>query len=128
MNKIIQVIGLPGSGKSTYIQKYLEETDVDVGLLDIRNFAGTYRDRRFRRQIMNHPRHLIAESACGVRGVGYIIKIDTPIERTYAQLLKRDKHLDEDYLSLLGTQMVAADCTLDRPEDLPGLLKTILKG
>ena len=126
--KKVQIIGLPGSGKTTYIQQYLRNTNLDVAFLDIRNFAGTYRDRLFRQAILQHSGNLIAESACGVRRAGLVIQIDTPIQQVYAQLLKRDKQFDEEYLSLLGTQMVTADYTLEMPEDLPGLLKTIFKG
>jgi hypothetical protein len=127
MKKIIQVIGLPGSGKSTQIKKYLEQAAISVDLIDIVNFQGARRDLKFRRAVIKHRGSLIAESACGIKGLGYIIKINTPVDRVYAQLLDRDNCLDEDYLSLLGTQMVAADCTLKKPEDLPGLLETILK-
>lgn len=122
----IQVIGLPGSGKTTYIRKFLEENP-DVQYLDIRNFSGRYRERKFRKAFQSTVDPVIAESACGIRNTGHIIRVNTPIETTYRQLEARDGVADAEYLSLLGTQMVPAHCTLEAPEDLPGYLTTILR-
>ena len=127
MFKKLQIIGLPGAGKTTQIQKYLKNNNSNIGFLDICNFKGIYRERLFRQTIINYQQDVIAESACGIQGIGYVIKINTPIEQIYTQLLERDNFLDEDYLSLLNTQMIVADCTLTVPEDLPGLLKIIFK-
>ena len=127
MFKKLQIIGLPGAGKTTQIKRYLEKNKFNTDFLDICNFIGTYRERLFRQTIINYQQDVIAESACGIQGIGYVIKINTPIEQIYTQLLERDNFLDEDYLSLLNTQMIVADCTLTVPEDLPGLLKIIFK-
>ena len=127
MFKKLQIIGLPGAGKTTQIQKYLKNNNSNICFLDICNFKGIYRERLFRQTIINYQQDVIAESACGIQGIGYVIKINTPIEQIYTQLLERDNFLDEDYLSLLNTQMIVADCTLTVPEDLPGLLKIIFK-
>ena len=127
MFKKLQIIGLPGAGKTTQIQKYLQNNNFNTSVLDICNFKGIYRDRFFRQAIVGYQQDVIAESACGVPGIGYVIKINTPIEQIYNQLLNRDNLLDENYLSLLSTQMIIADCTLSVPEDLPGLLKIIFQ-
>jgi|14BtaG_2_1085337.scaffolds.fasta_scaffold00028_17 GTPase SAR1 family protein len=126
--KKIQVIGLPGAGKSTAINKYLLNTLADIQVLDIRNYKGRYRDRLFRSSILQARRSVIGESACGVQRAGFVIAVNTPIQRVYRQLLERDKELDEDYLSLLSTQMVHPDYTIGMPEDLPELLRTLLEG
>lgn len=127
MTKRVQVIGLPGAGKSTAIETYMLGTTQDVRILDIRNFAGMYRDRIFRKEILRAKKDLIAESACGVHHAGFVILLQPPISQVYAQLLDRDKVLDEDYLSLLSTQMIAADYTIGIPEDLPELLRILLE-
>jgi len=122
----IQVIGLPGSGKTTYIRKFLEQHP-DVQYLDICNFTGRCREQKFRRAFKNAQGPIIAESACGIYNAGYIIRVNTPIQTTYRQLKARDDKADLEYLSLLSTQIVPAHCTLRLPEDLPGQLQTILR-
>jgi dephospho-CoA kinase len=123
---IIQVIGLPGSGKTTYIKQYLENNS-DILYLDISNFVGKRRDHLFAKAIATAPCTVIAESACGVKGLGFIIKINTPIDQVYERLMKRDKHFDEGYLSQLSTQMITPNCTLTRANDLPNTLASILR-
>lgn len=126
--KKIQVIGLPGSGKTTGINNYLKVSTIDVQHVDVSNFRGTYRDQVFWNKVMSAPTNVIAESACGVRSPGFVIKLLVPVSKVYAQLLARDQELDENYLSLLSTQMIRADYTIGRSEDLPDLLQAVLEG
>ena len=126
MTTTIQVTGLPGSGKTTHIQKFLKENP-NVQFLDIRDFNGIYRERKFRKALREAKGPIIAESACGIRGTGYVIRVNTPIETVYRQLQARDGHVDPEYLSLLGTQMVPAHCTLNSPEHLFGQLQNLLR-
>jgi len=123
----IQVIGLPGSGKSTQIAKF-RNFKPDVQLLDIRLFNGGRRDRLFKQAIVRTERDLIAESACGVYVKGSIVvHLKTPMRRVYAQLFKRDGYVDEDYLSLLSTQLIPAQYTIDVPAELPELLSLLME-
>lgn len=125
----IQIIGLPGAGKTTGILSYLKTTPLDIQYLDIRHFAGRYRDRRFKKALLGAAHPVIAESACGVSTVdGTVIAVRPPVQRVYSQLLQRDKTLDEDYLSLLSTQMIPAHYTIGVPEELPNLLRELLEG
>lgn len=122
----IQITGLPGTGKTTHIKQFLKEHP-HVQYLDICNFTGRYREREFKYAILNCTKPVVAESACGVRNVGHIVRLQTPIETVFQRLLERDGYLDEEYLSLLGTQMATAHCTLSKPENLPGYLTTTLR-
>jgi broad-specificity NMP kinase len=123
----VQIIGLPGAGKTEGITKFLEKYDpLYIHYLDIRNFSGRYRERLFRDAIKESTHNnLIAESACGVYIPGFVIRLDTPIELVYRHLKKRGDKVDCDYLSLLSSTMVPADRTIKYAEDLPSLLKSI---
>lgn len=126
----VQVIGLPGAGKSTAIQEFLNEKNWYKSLrhLDIRHYKGLNREQALRSAINNSLISVIAESACGVSAKeSIIIQINTPISDIYLRLLKRDGVADEDYLSLLQQEMMPPDYRLSSSEDLPGLLKILFK-
>lgn len=125
----IQIIGLPGTGKTTGIRNYFktqkEARDRPL-YIDIRNFVGVRREAKFAQAIKSYA-EVIAESACGVPASSYVIKLQTPIRTVYQRLLERDKHLDEDLLSLYSMQMIRADYTLSTEEDLPSVLSFLFK-
>jgi broad-specificity NMP kinase len=111
MKKIIQIIGLPGIGKSTAIKRYLKKSQVACIHLDLAKYTGNNKEDCFKKAIKQATIPVIAESACGVEIKSTIIKVTGSIQHIYQQLLKRDKVLDEDYLSLLSTNMQKANIT-----------------
>lgn len=123
---IVQVVGLPGAGKTTGINAYLAEIQLHrVQYLDIAHYSGPNKEWDFKRSILeaSHTAPVIAESACGQpRLPGYVICIDPPPLVIYQRLLERDGVLDEDYLSLLKTCMTRAHRTIDSAEELPAIL------
>lgn len=125
--KKIQVIGLPGSGKTTGIQIY-KDRDITLSLLDFQNFRGRYREASFIQAIKNQDRNLIAESACGVDTSGtYIVKLEIPRSQLIENLAKRGEKLDQRYLNYLYNQTLPANYTVRSTEDLLEILTTIFK-
>lgn len=126
----LQVIGLPGSGKTTAVARVASKHR-DIKLIDIRDFlaAGHFKKEvQFKKAIIeDKSKKLIAESACGAKVNLYTIRLDVPIQQVYHQLRLRGDHVDEDYLSILHSQMVPADCTINSSEDLSLLLEYIFR-
>jgi broad-specificity NMP kinase len=125
--KKIQVIGLPGSGKTTGIELY-RDGDNTLSLLDLRNFTGRYREASFIQAIRNQDQDLIAESACGVDTSGtYIVKLEIPRSQLIENLAKRGEKLDKRYLNYLIGQTLPANYTVNTSQDLVEILTTIFK-
>jgi len=124
----IQIIGLPGSGKTTAIKQYLRGTTSDIQYLDIRSFQGRCRDRSFRRAILQSEKIVIAESACGTSVASTIIELKPAVHTVYRQFYDRDQWLDPNYMSQLGTRMMPADYTIGTQAALVELLQKILEG
>ena len=128
--KRIQIIGLPGSGKSTGIHKFLrsQERYKKFRHLDIRFFQGLNKEQALVSAIDQSLLDVIAESVCGVRAKSNIvIRVQESLPTIYDRLLLRDGHIDENYLSLLAGQITSADFTVTSSDDLPGLLKLIFE-
>lgn len=124
----IQIIGLPCSGKTTLINKFLE-TKTGIDYVDIRSFPRLKKEYLFKKLISEHSGVLIAESACGVAvEPSFVIKISKPIQEIYKLLSLRDKDLDEDYLSLLETQMCPAHYVVSNEHQFMLILNKILSG
>lgn len=62
---------------------------------------------------------MIAESACGVGLTGtFVIRLNPDPDEIYQNLLARDGFVDEDYLSLLKSEMIDADCVVSTQQEL----------
>ena len=123
----VQVIGLPGAGKTSAIKRFFKENpQITASYLDIRNFHGTNRNTKFQKTFFTTPTPCIAESACGIYSLASIvIKLDPPISTVYERCLLRDKHVDPDYLSLLASEQIPAHYILEKPDDLVRVLKDL---
>jgi len=108
---VIQVTGLPGSGKSEAVRKVINNQDVRrVGKIDIADFEGDEREAQYIKAIKEASHIILAESACGVTISGtVVVQLNVPLSLVYERTLQRDGVLDEDYYSLLETQMVPPD-------------------
>jgi broad-specificity NMP kinase len=126
---IVQVIGLPGAGKTTAINSYLSKRKlVNVNYIDICSFKGENKEKLFRKAIKATNGHVIAESACGIYRIpGYIVKINTPIEAVYNRLRRRSSDVDPDYLSLLNSQMITANSHVEDEEELSQILDVFMR-
>ena len=124
----VQLIGLPCSGKTTVIKEFLKKNK-NIHHLDIRDFQGKDKVKAYKRKLEMSSGPLIAESACGVN-VSYteIVRLQIPNSIIYKRSLIRDNFLDEDYFSLLETQMIPAKYTVRNPETLIELLNNLFYG
>lgn len=121
--EIIQVIGLPGAGKSTGIIRYLSRTRRQYEYIDIANY-NTRKEQQFKHAILNANLPVIAESAQGLNSIrSFTVKVDPPIQCVYERVLKRDGVLDEDYMSLIRTTMTRAHVTVQSTDELTNVLK-----
>ena len=121
--KKIQVIGLPGSGKSTGIENFTQDYHEPLNIYDIRDFSGLQKECEFRKVILRSNKDILAESACGVYlSSSFVVKLIIPIHSVYQNCINRDGFLDEDYLSLLSTQMLRPDYTVSSSADLTVIL------
>jgi hypothetical protein len=122
----IQLIGLPGAGKTTGITEYLKSSIVQPSYKDICEFSGPHREYHFRKAIQLFTGNLIAESACGVHtGSTYVVKYAPPIATIYDRLQKRMQAIDKDYLSLLEGQMIHPNRTINNEADLVDVLQQL---
>lgn len=119
----VQVIGLPGTGKTTGIKNYKNSPLV----LDIRNFTGYNKELSFKKKIEQTQQDLIAESACGVNTNTYIIKLQIPEFDLLRNLQARKEELDYIYFSYLSDRLLPSNYTVSSSEDLTDLLKTLFE-
>ena len=126
--KRVQVIGLPGAGKSVGIARFLESAP-GHNWIDIRHFSGPSKVRLFRQALLSSPPGTVGESACGAYIPGdLVVRLNPPIDVVYRNCLERDGWLDEDYLSLLEGCMVEPHIVVSSPEELTRTLKRLFAG
>jgi len=126
--KKVQVIGLPCSGKSTAIKKFLDQTELKINYIDIKNFNGKNRERNYKKKIARSRKNIIAESACGIKIRNTtIVKLEIDTNILYTRSIQRDSKLDEDYLSILSTNMTPPKYTVKTEEALIDLLNKLIK-
>jgi len=133
----VQVIGLPGSGKSYLLKKYLKERDlksilyIDMASEEFNTKETCYvKDiKLFKKKIQNTSRNVLAESACGVSlGETKVIKLIIDNVKRRKQFKKREnKDADIQYESLLETKMVPAAYTVKNEETLFNVLDALFK-
>ena len=124
----VQIIGLPCSGKTTSIKKYLQKNK-DITYIDIREFSHLKKrkQKEYRSAITKASGKVIAESACGVslRGTE-VIRLETDMQTLYKRSKSRDSQreefFDEDYLSLLDNEMIPAKYTVTTQEAFENIL------
>ena len=113
---IVQIIGLPCSGKTTLIKEYLKYNK-NINYIDLATFKGKAKYNNCIMQAKKSSQKTILESACGLRIDNSIVVLyRQPINQIYSRHRNRGEVLDEDYLSLLTTQMLKANYTVNTQE------------
>lgn len=116
----IQIIGLPGSGKTTAIKKYLIKNKNIIYL----DYAKFHNKKNFYKKLKElKDTDLIIESACGMMiNNTSIIKYQRPIQEVYSNFNRREGYLDENYMSLLESKMIPAKYTVRTDKALFNML------
>jgi len=105
----IQLIGLPCSGKTTAIKKYLSMNS-NISYIDYAQFST---ENQCIKKVKSTKGKVLVESACGLSHFkSIVILYKQPIDRIYSRHKRRGEELDEDYLSLLQTAMLKPQYTV----------------
>ena len=123
---ILQFIGLPATGKTTLLKKYLSSIDTsDIEYIDIANVGMKAIEAKLS---TNKNKHYIIESACGISlRNSLIIKMRiSNHERKKLWYQRENRDLDPDYESLLQTAMLPANFTVTSEEAAFSLLNELL--
>jgi hypothetical protein len=121
----IQIIGYPCAGKSTAIREYVKKNP-NIKYIDIREFQKNNQHALYNQTLKKSRGPIIAESACGIPlRDSVVVRLDIDMEHIYSRFLQRERILDEDYLSLLETQMIPTHYTVKDPETLSVLLDAL---
>ena len=124
---VVQVIGLPCSGKTTAIKSFLENNK-DIIHLDIRDYENERDFYSIVRQNMEANKRVIAESAAGINVRNTeVIRLQATKRQLMQRSLQRDNSFDEDYLSLLETVMLRTKYTANNRDGLIVLLNKMFK-
>jgi dephospho-CoA kinase len=124
---VVQVIGLPCSGKTTAIKTFLKNNQ-DIIHLDIRDCKNEKDFYSIVRQNMEANKKVIAESAAGINIRNTeVIKLSATRRELFKRSMSRDNSFDEDYLSLLETVMLRTKYTANNKDGLLALLNKLFK-
>jgi len=126
---IIQVNGLPGSGKTTGINVFLQETKNQIQVVDKRSFLNFSSYESYLLSIKSNQ-NIIAEASCtGFLIPSIIIVLDTPINEIIQNLRKRGDSLRIDELiSMQALISVQPDFKVKSTKELCSVLKAITAG
>ena len=99
--KVIQVIGLPGSGKSTLINRWLSSNNRnDIKHIDIASFEDkqpNQKTKSFAQAIRATKKHVLAESIEGVYiEDSEVVRLSIPEDIRYKQKEERDGYCDSE--------------------------------
>jgi ABC-type Mn2+/Zn2+ transport system ATPase subunit len=124
---VVQVIGLPCSGKTTAIKTFLE-MNPSIKHIDIRDYKNENEFKKAVTSFVDKKVEIVAESASGFYiEKTKVIKLEIPKMELYSRSLVRDKTFDADYLSLLETVMLRTKYTVSTKDGLIALLSKMFE-
>jgi len=113
---IVQIIGLPCTGKTTLINEYIKH-NTKVNYIDLAKYKGRFKIKDCISDVKKSSGKILVESACGLAiQKSIVVLYKQPINLIYSRHELRGDHLDEDYLSLLSTQMKKPNFTVTSRE------------
>lgn len=127
---IIQLIGLPASGKTLVVNK-IKQTNKNILFYDIKSFNGSNREKELEKELekyQNSPKIALVESACGLENLSSIVVMLKVSKRRHCM----NKRLRKEFVSnALATslidQMIPANYTSYNVESCEALINTIIK-
>ena len=125
---LIQVVGLPCSGKSTTIKSL--SSIYDFIHLDKKNMHSCAVFNDFKQKIKADPNKIyIIESACGFESPeSIVVLLRVPKSQLKKQTKMRNEKFTEHDYEQLNDQIIAADYTAYSTKELLKTLKMLLKG
>ena len=128
---IIQVVGLPCSGKSHYIEKIKSKYSF-INSVDIVHFHSPRRERKcldFIKTNYNKDSLILLESACGIQSINCkVILISTNAKKHKTYIQKRNCNYTDKDLSSLKDQIIPANYTVYNYFAFENLIRNILSG
>lgn len=116
----IQVIGLPGTGKTTAID-LIKRRFPEVLHIDFRDFL--HNEMAFISAAINSKSMTILESACGIPLPGStVIRLNQDLRSIIQNNLERGDEVDAEYLGTLEYAMQKPNYTVDSVDELYSLL------
>lgn len=120
---LVQVIGLPCSGKTTALTKWFEQNK-HVKYYDIANYKNLSKVKTKISKSKN--KNVLLESACGIQfNKSIIILYKQPMAKIYERHKLRKEIIDEDYLSLLQSNMLIPNYTVSNENSLYNILDVL---
>lgn len=117
---IIQVIGLPCSGKTTALKKWFK-SNTNVKYYDIADFSQSKNVKTKLSKTKN--KNVLLESACGIHlNDSIVILYKQPMSKILERHKIRKETIDEDYLSLLQSNMMIPNYTVNNTKSLYNML------
>ena len=120
---IVQVIGLPCSEKTTALNEWFKKNQ-NVKYYDIANFNEL---SKVKSQIKkSHSKNVLLESACGIHlNNSIVILYKQPMKKIFERHKIRNEIIDEDYLSLLRSNMLVPNYTVNNSKSLYNMLDVL---
>lgn len=121
---IVQVIGLPCTGKTTALKKWLKQKKEKINYFD---WADYENKAKFIQKINQHNLNkVLVESACGLEIKNSIVILyKQPQSLIYKRHELRNEILDEDYLSLLESNSMIPNYTVNNEKSLFNMLNIL---
>lgn len=130
---IIQIVGLPCTGKSFYINKFNSVKNTNVKFLDIINFSNfSNREKALKKEALklsSEGFHVIVESACGLNSLSSIVILCRASKKLYARNMNRRKEsFSFSYLEHIENQIIPANYTVYSYKSFEALLTNLIQG
>lgn len=129
LTNVIQITGLPGSGKSTIIRK-VAKSYYDIYVVNY--IQGFFEIQQIPKKInyltANKKNIVILESACGLSSIpSFVIRFNQNKQILYKRFKEREGYLDIDYLSQLETIMMPSNIVVNNDKELEKELKNAIE-
>lgn len=126
---IIQVIGLPATGKTYLIKSFLRKTKYkNIFYLDLVNFKNINLLKFKAKRLSQKNNLVILESACGISNLSSIVLLHRTSSRNYVKnCLKRNLSKSSIDLSYVEENMIPAHYTTYTTKSFEVLLNSIIE-